>query len=156
MNVRSRSQTFNPGELPLVLLALAEAEPLKAYEFLAELDRLFGPDYRASPGGVYPALTALTEEKLLFATRDGRAKRYELTATGRDALDKRRRNLSALEERTGVRLRDDGSLRSELERFARRVMKHSGRVDVDAVGRVLERAAEQIERLKGAADVGKH
>ena len=156
MNVRSRSQTFNPGELPLVLLALAESEPMKAYEFLAELDRLFGPEYKPSPGGVYPALTALSVEKLLTATRDGRAKRYALTETGRAALDKRRRNLAALEERTGVRLRDDGSLRSELDAFSRRVMRHSGRVDPDAVARVLDRAAEQIEKLKGAADGGKH
>jgi DNA-binding PadR family transcriptional regulator len=149
MNVRTRSQTFNPGELPLVLLALAEVEPLKAYEFLAELERLFGPAYRSSPGGVYPALTALTEEKLLLAQRDGRAKRYELTASGREALAKRRRQLTALEERTGVRLREDGSLRPELDRFVQRVMKHSGRVDPEAVGRVLERAADKIEGLKG-------
>lgn len=153
MNVRTRSQTFNPGELPLVLLALAEQEPMKAYEFLAELDRLFGPDYRSSPGGVYPALTALRVEKLLSAETDGRAKRYRLTPAGREALEKRRGQLAALEQRTGARLREDGSLRPGLDRFVHRVMKRSGRVDPDLVSEVLERAAIEIEELEGARDV---
>ena len=155
MNVRTRSQTFNPGELPLVLLALAEQEPMKAYEFLAELDRLFGPGYRSSPGGVYPALTALRVEKLLSAESDGRAKRYYLTPAGREALEKRRGQLAALEERTGARLREDGSLRPSLDRFVHRVMKRSGRVDPELVSDVLDRAALEIEELEGANDVRK-
>ena len=143
-----RTQTFNPGELPLVLLALAETEPMKAYDFIAELERLFGPDYKPSPGGVYPAIQALTMEGLLSAEVDGRAKRYSLTRPGRTALDKRRRQLSALEERTGARLREDGSLRPVLERFVARVMRSSsGRVDPDHVGDVLDGAAAQIEGL---------
>src|SRR5687767_7954792 len=126
--VRTRLQTFNPGELPLVLLALAEFGPLKAYEFIAELDRLFGPAYRPSPGGVYPALTALVEERLLATDRDGRAKRYELTAAGRKALERRRHKVASLEERTGVRLSDGEILRPHLDRFVLRVMKASGTV----------------------------
>ena len=150
MNVRSRHQRFNPGELPLVLLSLAELEPRKAYQFLAELDRLFGPTYRSSPGGVYPALTALVEEKLLGSEPDGRAKRYHLTAAGREALKRRRPELAGLEERTGARLRDEGSLRPALDRFTHRVMKVSGRVDPQELAEVLEEAAVRIERLKGA------
>jgi DNA-binding PadR family transcriptional regulator len=149
MNVRARSQTFNPGELPLVLLALAESEPMKAYELLAELDRLFGPAYRSSPGGVYPALTALRVEGLLSAEPDGRAKRYHLTDAGREALQKRRGQLAALEERTGARIHEDGSLRPALDRFVHRVMKRSGRLDPELVSEVLERAALEIEQLKG-------
>ena len=153
MNVRV--QTFNPGELPLVLLALAEIEPRKAYEFLAELKRLFGPDYRPSPGGVYPALTALSEERLLKPDLDGRAKRYHLTPAGRDALERRRSQLAALEERTGARLGEDGSLRPVLDRFAQRVMKLSGRLDPAVVADVLERSADEIERLRGGTRVGR-
>ena len=138
-----------------MLLALAEQEPMKAYEFLAELDRLFGPEYRSSPGGVYPALTALRTEKLLSVEPDGRAKRYHLTRAGQQALDKRRAQLAALEERTGARLREDGSLRPALDRFVHRVMKRSGRVDPDLVSDVLDRAALEIERLEGGSDGGK-
>ena len=153
MNVRT--QTFNPGELPLVLLALAEIEPRKAYEFLSELKRLFGPGYRPSPGGVYPALTALREEGLVDAEMEGRANRYYLTSVGREALDKRRDQLAALEERTGARVQDDASLRPALDRFTQRVMKLSGRVEPEDVVAVLDRAAKEIEKMRGGVRVGK-
>jgi len=146
--VRSRQQTFNPGELPLVLLALAESGPTKAYDFISELDRLFGSRYRASPGGVYPALTALLDERLLMADRTGRAKKYSLTDRGRSALEQRRRELAALEERTGVRFTEADSLVPHVEQFATRVLKLSGKVNVDAALCVLARAAEEIERLE--------
>ena len=145
--VRTRQQTFNPGELPLVLLALAESGPTKAYEFISELDRLFGPAYRASPGGVYPALTALLAERLLATEAGGRAKRYVLTKDGRRALEERRRQLAALEQRTGVCVSQADSLVPHVEQFATRVLKMSGKVDLDAAVRVLTRAAQQIERL---------
>ena len=132
-----------------MLLALAEIQPMKAYEFISELDRLFGPSYRASPGGVYPALTALADERLLKASRDGRAQRYELTDAGRKALEARRRDVAALEERTGVWLRDSTSLLPHLERFVARVMKVSGRADPDKVLAVLETAAMKIEAIGG-------
>lgn len=138
-----------------MLLALTEVEPRTAYEFLAELKRLFGPEYRPSPGGVYPALTALREEGLLDSEVDGRAKRYHLTRVGRQALDKRRDQLAALEERTGARVQQDGSLRPVLDRFVQRVMKVSGRVDPECVVEVLDKAAKEIEKLRGGVRVGK-
>ena len=122
---------------------------MKAYELIAELDRLFGPVYRASPGGVYPALTALVEERLMTATADGRGKRYDLTARGRTALDQRRRQLAALEARVGVDVRGINELQAHLEQFEARVMNVSGRVDVAAAAKVLDAAAEEIEQLGG-------
>ena len=135
-----------------MLLALAEAGPMKGYEFIAELDRLFGPAYRASPGGVYPAIAALTAERLLKAESDGRAKRYWLTDAGRKALDQRRRQLAAVEARTGARLREEGSLGPMLDRFVERVMQRSGIVEPRAVEAVLEKAADEIERIEGGLD----
>ena len=153
MVVRSpRIQTFNPGELPLVLLALAEHEPLKAYEFIAELERLFAPDYKPSPGGVYPALSALVAEGLMRVERDGRANRYELTDIGRVALERRRRQLTAVEQRNGVRLRDGSTLRAHLQQFVDRVLAASPGADAEAVAAVLEEAARDIERLGGDRD----
>jgi DNA-binding PadR family transcriptional regulator len=118
---------------------------MKAYEFIAELERLFGPLYRASPGGVYPAITALVHEELLSVDLDGRAKRYTLTKAGQTVLAQRRRQLGTIEERTGARLGDEGSLRPALDRFAARVMKLSGRIDPAIVEAVLMKAAMKIE-----------
>lgn len=136
----------------MVLLALAEAEPIKAYELIAELDRLFSPTYRPSPGGVYPALNALVAEDLLAVDSDGRGKRYCLTEAGTTALESRRRQLAALEARTGARLREDASLRPKLDRFTERVMSVSGRVEPDAVEAILDMAAREIEQLKGGSN----
>ncbi|MGH2759951.1 MAG: PadR family transcriptional regulator [Actinomycetota bacterium] len=138
--------------MPLALLALSEEEPRKAYEFIAELDRRFGPTYRSSPGGIYPALTALTRERLLKTEADGRARRYRLTSRGREALDRRRSQLAALETRTGARLRADASLRPVLDRFTERAMKFSGYADPAMVESVLDEAWRRIEELKGGAD----
>jgi DNA-binding PadR family transcriptional regulator len=131
---------------------MAEAEPMKAYELIAELERVFGPSYRPSPGGVYPALNALVAERLLATDRDGRGKRYRLTRLGAQALDSRRKQLAALEERTGTNLRDDSSLRPELDRFSRHVMKLSGRVEPHDVARILDETLTMIEKLIGDHD----
>lgn len=139
-------QTFHPGELPLVLLALAEHEPMKAYGFLSELEEAFGPSYKPSPGGVYPALTALVEEGLLLAVRADRGKRYELTPAGRAALDRRRGQLEALESRTGVTLRRGASLRSHLERFAECALAAAELHGPDHVIQVLETTTALLNR----------
>ena len=144
VNVRSRHQVFAPGELPLVILALAEQGPLKAYELLAELGRRFGPSYRPSPGAVYPALDALLAEKLLVAAQDGRGKRYSLTARGVSVLEQRRPQLVAIENRTGTRLTDGDALRSLLERVGERVMRREGQLDLDQVERALQSAEKQM------------
>ena len=69
-HARSR-RFFRSGELHLVLLALLAARPQHGYELLAELDSRFGPRYRASPGSVYPALSALEAERLVDVRDDG-------------------------------------------------------------------------------------
>ena len=60
---RSR-RFFRSGELHLVLLALIGERPQHGYELMADLTARFGPGYRASPGSIYPALTALEAEGL--------------------------------------------------------------------------------------------
>jgi DNA-binding PadR family transcriptional regulator len=137
---------FRHGELPLVVLALLAEEPRHGYEVMAELTRLF-PDYRASPGSVYPAIEALQAEGLLVGVaRDGKTT-YRTTADGDDALSARAELLAALEHRTGARLSPGDSLTSVLARFTARLVPLSGRVDPAAVEGVLERAAAEIEKF---------
>src|SRR3954466_1526493 len=146
--VRREPVRFAPGELPLVLLALTDIGPMKAYELIAELERLFAPSYHPSPGGIYPAITALVEERLLKASGHERGKCYSITRAGRTVLGQRRRQLAAIEARTGVRLREDGTLGPVIDRFVERVMQVSGRVDPALVERLLERTATRIERME--------
>lgn len=140
---------FRHGELPLVLLALLSERPRHGYEIMAALTRLFGPQYRASPGSVYPAVEALEAEGLIEGEmRDGK-KVYRSSPAGEEALEARAELLAALELRTGVRLGRGDSLEPVLARFKARVAPLSGRVDVDAVTAVLDRAAAEIEKLDG-------
>src|SRR4051794_14633552 len=146
-NRPGRRQFFQPGELPLILLELLRARARHGYELMSELDRLFGPEYRASAGSVYPALTALLEEGLILEERDhgGPRRRYRCSATGRAALAKRRAALAAIEVRTGVRLRTERELAAVIDRFAARVDQLGGAVDPDEVEAMLDNVATRLE-----------
>src|SRR5947208_14802687 len=112
---------FRHGELPLVLLALLADRPMHGYEVMSELARLFGPEYRPSPGTVYPAVDALEAEGLIRGTsHDGRTI-YETTPDGSAALEERADALAALEVRTGARVRRSDSIEAPLARLSARL-----------------------------------
>ena len=142
----SRTQLFKPGELPLVLLAVLIAGPRSGYDLLSELGRLFGPTYRPSPGGVYPALNALEKEQLV--KRDKRAGGYRITPQGQSAVERRTDLLAAVEVRTGVRLRADDRLGPLLERFVAAARQHDGVVPPEIAQPILDTA---VRRLDAAA-----
>jgi DNA-binding PadR family transcriptional regulator len=140
---------FRHGELPLVLLALVSERPKNGYEIMADITRLFGPHYRASPGSVYPAIEALQAEGLIASeARNGRSG-YATTTAGAEALESRADLLAAVELRTGVRLAPGNLLEPVLARFNARVAPLSGHVDAETVAAVLDRAAVEIENLNG-------
>ena len=135
---------FRHGELPLVVLALVAERPRHGYEIMGELDRLFGPGYRPSPGSVYPAVEALHAEGLIIGeVGDGRTT-YRTTAAGEAALDARSDALAALELRTGARLARADSIEPVLARFKARLARLSGHVDREAVAAV--RAGSRRDR----------
>lgn len=137
------------------MLALLEQKPMHSYGLLVELDRRFGDEYEPSTGTIYPAVSALAQEKLIAAVSgngDGRGDVYELTDTGKAALAERAELLTRLELRTGVKVRRDADLDSMLQRFAERVRGASARVEGSVIERELTRAAGRIERLAETGD----
>ena len=156
MATRERVQFFMPGELPLVILALLDLRPMNGSELMTDLERLFGPRYRASPGSVYPALNALDDEKLIASAEIRGSKSWELTAAGRNVLRQRRQQLAAVETRTGARLGADGNLEPALERFVHQVLPLSGLVDPDQAQQVLDRAVLDLNSLKETGDDNGH
>lgn len=152
MATKERVQFFMPGELPLVVLALLDLRPMNGSELMTDLERLFGPTYRASPGSVYPALNALADEKLIATTGARGSKSWELTTAGRNVLRERRQQLAGVETRTGARLGADGSLEPVLERFVHQVLPLNGRVDPDRAEAVLDRAVLELNSLKETGD----
>ena len=130
-----------------MLLALLSEQPMHGYDVMAELDRLF-PDYRPSPGSVYPAMEALEAEGLIEGAAAGGRTTYSVTAAGQKALGARRDALAALELRTGARLGGRDSLAPVLDRFRARLAPLDGRVDPEAAEAVLDRTAAEIESLE--------
>lgn len=156
MATKERVQFFMPGELPLVILALLDLRPMNGSELMTDLERLFGPTYRASPGSVYPALNALDDEKLIASADNRGSKSWQLTRAGRDVLRQRRQQLAAVETRTGARLGADGSLEPALERFVHQVLPLNGLVDPDKAQLVLDRAVLDLNSLKETGDDNGH
>ncbi len=142
-----RRRFFRPGELPLVLLALLARRPQHGYDLMGELDRLFGPDYQPSPGSIYPALSALDAEGLVESAADGHRRTYALTTAGREALQARSGLLAEIESRTGARLTGSETLQPAIDRFVARVRDLAGDVDVAALERLLDEAADGVEGL---------
>lgn len=140
---------FRHGELPLVLLALLAERPMHGYEVMSRVGRLFGPQYRPSPGSVYPAVEALEAEGLVEGEASNGRTTYRTTAAGAAALAERADDLGALELRTGARVRGSDALGPLLARFKARLAPLSGRVDPDAVAVLLDRVAAEIESLDG-------
>lgn len=137
---------FRSGELHLVLLALLAQRPQHGYDLMAELDARFGPDYRPSPGSIYPALSALEAEGLVDATTEGDKNVFTVTAVGKQALGDRARLLAAVEARTGVRLAGD-ALEPALSRLVARVRAVASSVDAAEAETVLDDAGRRIEAL---------
>lgn len=141
---------FRHGELPLVLLWLIRERPRHGYDLMAELTRLFEPDYRPSPGTIYPAVEALETEGLTVgAPVDGKVV-YEITEPGMLALDARLDVLAGIEVRTGVQLRVGDGLPEQVDRLRARLLPLAGRVDARRTAAILERAADAIEDLARA------
>lgn len=130
-----------------MLLELVRTRPRHGYELMSELDRLFGPTYRASAGSVYPALTALVEEGLLIEEHDGTRRRYRCASTGAAALAKRKPALAAIEVRTGVRIRPEHELATVIERFAARVERMRGFVEPAELEHELDEVADRLESV---------
>lgn len=135
---------FRHGELPLVLLCVLQRQPCHGYQLLAELTRLFGRRYAASPGSVYPALVSLEKQGLLTATDAGGRRVYSTSAAGSAALASRRAELVALEVRIGVRLLDGDVVDEALDRLTNTVAASRGRVDPHVLARLLHDTTDRL------------
>lgn len=141
---------FRYGELPLVLLALLTAQPRSGYDLLTELERLFGPAYRPSPGSVYPALKALAKEDLVTAAVVDGVARYEPTSVGRRVLADRRGDVAVIEHRTGAVLLGGDDVDAALAHLHARVGAVAGRVPTAVIIEELDAAAARIESAAAA------
>ena len=121
---------------------------MHGYQILGDVAALFGEDYEPSTGAVYPAITALKEQKLISSER-GSPKIYRLTDLGEKVLQERKGLLAELEMRTGRPILENGSIDSALDRFAARVRHLVKELDVDTIEKTLIRTGEELTELAG-------
>lgn len=116
---------------------------------MGELGRRFAPRYKPSPGSVYPALSALRAEGLIEPDERRAAGTFRITGAGRRMRTVKRELIAEIELRTAVNLDEGSALGPVVDRFATKVKQLSGRVDRQAVERILEKAAEAIAAQEG-------
>lgn len=83
------TRLFARGELKLALLHVtAEVGPANGYTIMQGLGDRIGGSWRPSPGAIYPALLSLEDAGLLAAEEAAGTRLYDVTASGRVALER--------------------------------------------------------------------
>lgn len=83
------SRPLGRGELRLLLLWQLGHAPQHGYELIQRISAMFAHAYTPSAGSVYPLLAAFERQHWVTADADGgRSKRYQLTAAGREQLQR--------------------------------------------------------------------
>lgn len=142
---------FRHGELPLVLLSVLHPQPCHGYQLLAELARLFGTRYSASPGSVYPALESLEKQGLLVGTEVGGRRVYSTSPAGASTLVDRRADLVALETRIGVRLLGGDAVDEALDRLQAAISATRTRLDPAFLACLLDDATQRVRSASGGS-----
>jgi DNA-binding PadR family transcriptional regulator len=113
------SAVFSHGRLRLYLLKLLSEGPRHGYELIRLLENRFHGLYAPSAGTIYPRLQRMEADGLVSHTAEGGRKVYEITGTGREELDRRARELEALEADINASLADLSTLADEVEQGVR-------------------------------------
>ncbi|MFI5906842.1 PadR family transcriptional regulator [Dactylosporangium sp. NPDC051541] len=113
------SAVFSHGRLRLYLLKLLNEGPRHGYELIRLLENRFHGLYAPSAGTIYPRLQRMEADGLISHTAEGGRKVYEITGAGREELDRRARELEALEADINASLADLSTLADEVEQGVR-------------------------------------
>ncbi|GAA3286649.1 MULTISPECIES: PadR family transcriptional regulator [Dactylosporangium] len=113
------SAVFSHGRLRLYLLKLLNEGPRHGYELIRLLENRFHGLYAPSAGTIYPRLQRMEADGLITHKAEGGRKVYEIADAGREELDRRARELEALEADINASLADLSTLADEVEQGVR-------------------------------------
>lgn len=145
------SRLFGRGELKQALLHVAaDLGPTNGYSIMQGLADRVGGSWQPSPGAIYPALLALEDAGLLAGHEQDGARRYELTAKGRDAVAAQPHVLDAVAGRARRAPVPAVTIGAVLDRLVAAAPRRHARLDADQTIRI-ERAfrpvLDEIDRL---------
>jgi DNA-binding PadR family transcriptional regulator len=150
------SRFFDHGDLRLIILAMLNEQPRHGYELIKAFEERTGGAYTPSPGVVYPTLTMLEEQGLTQAVdSDGGKKSYALTDAGREALERDRATIDAVQARMAQASERSSSSGPRLMRAtenlktALRLKLAQGALtdaQIDTITRAIDDAAGAVEK----------
>lgn len=154
---RMDRRVFAHGEMRLVLLALIAEKPAHGYELIKEIEERLKGAYAPSPGLVYPTLNLLEETGMVSVeAQEGGKKLFTIAPDGKAQLKLSKKQVEEIFERMDKVGRHHGRAAApEIVRamhnvkFALRVKSESrelSRAQIEAVAKILDEAAWQIER----------
>jgi DNA-binding PadR family transcriptional regulator len=145
------------GDLRFIVLALLAEQPRHGYELIKELEERTGGAYRPSPGVIYPTLSLLEDEGFVRpAGGETGRKLYEVTETGREALEQNRAGVDAVFARMEEAARGSDETRPRIgramgnlglalqHRLSRRPITPE---QLDAIVKIVDDAAGAIEKV---------
>jgi DNA-binding PadR family transcriptional regulator len=77
------------GDVRLAVLRLLAEESRNGYGLMQTIEERSEGQWRPSPGSMYPTLSQLEDEGLIQSTQADGARRFEITDSGREALEER-------------------------------------------------------------------
>jgi DNA-binding PadR family transcriptional regulator len=77
------------GDVRLAVLRLLAEEPRNGYQLMQTIEERSEGQWRPSPGSMYPTLSQLEDEGLIYSAEVEGARRFEITDAGREALEER-------------------------------------------------------------------
>lgn len=153
---RRLGRLLEHGDLRFVILALLQDKPSHGYELIRALEERTGGAYRPSPGVIYPTLSLLEDEGFARQTgEEGGRKAYEITETGREALERNKPAVEAVFARLDDAARASPRSSPRVERAMQNLhvalkLRLQGErptdAQIDAITAALDEAAAKIER----------
>ena len=154
-----RARFFESGEVRLAILSLLSEGPKHGYQLMKEMEERSGGAYKASAGSVYPTLQQLEDEGLVESAVISGRRTYNLTAAGRQELERDPETVRRIWERAeqyedwrGCWAPEAVTIYGPMAELLKSGLQAAGRIGgkregVDRIRSILDRARRELEEL---------
>ncbi|MGH3496793.1 MAG: PadR family transcriptional regulator [Nocardioidaceae bacterium] len=144
------------GDVRLAVLGLLASEPMHGYQLIREIQNRSDGAWRASPGSVYPTLSALEDEGLVQASEAEGRRSFSLTDAGRAEYTERSDEFDALwthdDDTSNEYLRDFIGLVGAVGAAAMQVAAAGNDTQREQAADLLEQTRRNLYRLLAGDD----
>lgn len=139
------------GDVRAAILLLLEEQPRNGYQLIQELTERSDGAWRPSPGSVYPVLQQLEDEGLIEPAPGESGKTFQLSAKGRESVERDRATLGKPWESAAADVSDAmaqlGSTLRQVAMATRQVMTAASENQVQRAVTVLSDARKALYKI---------